>query len=129
MNRVLRSKRDRYLKVADAFIIKIKNFTDILEECEVLESDSIETIIFKKYIELNELTKVADYINDKGYRIKTSSYIGERKYISNDISEVINNPSTNVNISLINAIKEMKELDRLLIKMNANRLIHFDKHE
>ena len=53
---------------------------------------TIEEIIFTKYIELQNASAVADFMNDKGYRIKTDSRHEERRYISNDITQLFNKP-------------------------------------
>ena len=68
----------------------IKGVLEVLESNSAIEkSDSLETIIFKKYLELENVQKVAKYINELGYRIKTGSWIGERKYTSNDITKIL----------------------------------------
>ncbi len=43
--------------------------------------------VLQKYIEYQSVVKVADYLNQKGYRIATDN--SNRKYFSNDISEII----------------------------------------
>lgn len=52
------------------------------------ENDPVEEKIFKKYLELENVSKVAKYINDERYRVVTKN--GCRKYTANDISYVIN---------------------------------------
>ncbi|KZL88701.1 hypothetical protein [Clostridium magnum] len=123
MNEALINKKAKYRTMAIRFTNKINNFVRVLDKCEVKARDSLETIIFKKYLELGDVVKVADYINNQGHRIMTNSYKGERKYISNDIADIINNPNSSVDNELVNAIKEMKDINRMLIKMNAKRLL------
>ena len=52
-----------------------------------MKSNDINELIYIKYIELESVTEVAKKLNEEGYRVKSAT--GERKYISNDISEVI----------------------------------------
>ena len=70
------------LEIID-FILKIKN------EIEIKKEDDLNTIIFKKYIELENVIEVAEYVNGAGHRIKTTSWIGERKYLHKEITEIL----------------------------------------
>lgn len=56
---------------------------------EVEEGDSLETIVLKKYLVTGSVREVADYINNLGYRIKTETWAGQRKYSTNDITDII----------------------------------------
>ncbi|WP_333861927.1 hypothetical protein [Clostridium sp.] len=97
MNENLISKKLQYEELAKKVTTKyrsemkiIKGVLEVLESNSAIEkSDSLETIIFKKYLELENVQKVAKYINELGYRIKTGSWIGERKYTSNDITKIL----------------------------------------
>ncbi|MBN3375836.1 hypothetical protein [Clostridium botulinum] len=97
MNDNLINKKAKYDELVKKTTIKYrKDMEDIKEIIEVIENngeikedDTFETIIFKKYLELENVKKVADYINSLGYRVETQSYIGERKYTSIDISKII----------------------------------------
>ncbi|RXM73639.1 hypothetical protein DP144_13895 [Clostridium tetani] len=97
MNDNLINKKAKYEELAKKITSKyrkdmkdIKGIIELIENNgEVNENDTLETIVFKKYLELENVKNVADYINSLGYRIKTQSYIGQRKYTSNDISEII----------------------------------------
>lgn len=82
--------------------IKELNKLKKLLSISIAEEDSIEEKIFKKYLEIESVAKVAKYINDIGYRIRT------RKYIANDISDLI----TNKDIVIKNS-----ELRRVVIKI------------
>jgi hypothetical protein len=64
---------------------KIKELNKLkkLLRIPVVDDDSIEELVFKKYLELENVTKVAEYINGVGHRIRN------RKYIANDISAII----------------------------------------
>ncbi|NEZ49313.1 hypothetical protein FDB54_06720 [Clostridium botulinum] len=97
INENLKNKMVKYEELKNKITTKykesIQNIDKIMKVIEnnqcVNDRDSFETIVFKKYLELESVKKVADYINELGYRIKTHSYIGERKYTSNDISAII----------------------------------------
>jgi hypothetical protein len=97
MNENLENKKANYEELAKKITNKYKNemksikgLIKVIENNSIIEeSDTIEINIFKKYLELENVQKVANYINDLGYRIKTNSYAGERKYTGNDISNII----------------------------------------
>lgn len=123
MSEALTNKKAKYRTIIGCFTNKLNQFISVLDKCTVHSYDSLHTIIFKKYLELSDMVKVATYINDQGYRIKTTSYIGERKYTSNDIAAIIKKPDASVGMELVNAIKEMKDIDRMLVKMSAKRFL------
>lgn len=114
MNKELEIKKEKYeklaIKVKDKYKSDMKSIKSIIEvienNSEILDGDSLETIVFKKYLEVENVKKVADHINLLGYRIKTESYIGERKYTSNDISRIIASDET-VEIKLRKTVKEL----------------------
>ncbi|MFA9398040.1 MAG: hypothetical protein ACERKV_07230 [Clostridiaceae bacterium] len=83
-------------------IQEIKKTIRFIENNKIVEGDSLETIIFKKYLELENTKKVTQYINDLGYRKATSNKQGikERKYITTDISNIIRDKNTNVDKKL-----------------------------
>lgn len=88
-----------YIKDIDDKIKELMELKYFLKINTVDVNDTVETIIYKKYIELENVSKVTDYINGLGYRIETSgSKQGktERKYTSNDISSIITNKNVNV---------------------------------
>ncbi len=97
MNRNIENKINKYKKIQEKetqkYKEKMKNFKEIIEALEkyseIKDTDSFETIVFKKYLELENVQSVAKYINDLGYRIKTDSYIGERRYKGTDITEIL----------------------------------------
>lgn len=109
MNDNLINKKAKYEELARKITSKyrkdmkdIKGIIELIENNgEVNENDTLETIVFKKYLELENVKNVADCINSLGYMIKTQSYIGKRKYTSNDISEII--------ISDVDIEKELKD--------------------
>lgn len=123
LSKVLINKKAKYRTIIGCFTNKLNQFISVLDKCTVYPDDSLHIVIFKKYLELSDTVKVTTYINNQGYRIKTNSYKGERKYTSNDIADIIKKPDDSVSIELINAIKEMKDIDRMLLKMNAKRFL------
>jgi len=79
----------------DTFREFIENL-DILEKVtvELLKNESqlFEEYIAQKYIELQHLNDVVSFLNNGGYRVKTGSKpLGERKYITNDVADIIEN--------------------------------------
>jgi len=64
---------------------KVKELNKLkkLLKIPITENDTQEEIIYKKYLEIESVTKVAKYVNQLGYRINN------RKYIANDISSII----------------------------------------
>lgn len=97
INDNMQRKKNKYQaliqKMTFKYTMQIAELENIIETIEnnaiINENDSLETIVFKKYLELENADKVSKYINDLGYRIKTNSRLGERKYISSDISDII----------------------------------------
>lgn len=97
MNKNIENKINKYKELQEKetqkYKGKMKGYKEIIETLEkyseIEDTDSFETIIFKKYLELENVQSVAKYINDLGYRIKTDSYVGERKYIGTDITEIL----------------------------------------
>lgn len=97
MNDNLENKKAMYEELAKKATKKYKNemkvIKDVIKAIEnnscIEKDDSLETIVFKKYLELENVQRVAKAINDLGYRIKTESWVGERKYTSNDITAIL----------------------------------------
>ncbi len=53
-------------------------------------------VVFKLYLQLENVVKVTETVNDLGFRIKTNTYARERKYSTNDITSIITDPFANV---------------------------------
>lgn len=117
MNDNLINKKQKYEKLAKDVTRKyreemkiIKGVIEAIEKnSEIQKGDSLKTIIFKKYLELENVKKVADYINSLGYRIETGSYIGERKYKGDDITEIITEKDCLVEKKLKNIVKFLQD--------------------
>lgn len=129
MNVNLCNKKEKYLLVLSALNDKIKHFIDILNKCDIEDDDSIEIVILKKYIELNDTAKVAEYLNECGYRITTSSNIGRRKYSHNDVSKVVNNRDAGADAYLHGAVSDMREIEKILKKINYKSMIKNKKKQ
>lgn len=122
MNEILKNKINRYRKLEEKIIKKhnekikkIKKVINILEnKSQIKEDDNFETIVFKKYLELESVRAVANYINELGYRVKTDSYIGERKYIGTDITKII--------LSDIDIDQELKEVVKIIQELNYEHM-------
>ena len=91
------SNKEKYINLKNKLTCKyekeisvINNILDTIEKySDIDKDDSFITIVFKKYLELENVSEVAKYLNDNGYRIKTDSYIGQRKYIGRDVTEIL----------------------------------------
>lgn len=122
MNEILRNKINGYRKLEEKIIKKhnekiqkIEKIINILEnKSQIKEDDNFETIVFKKYLELESVRAVANYINELVYRVKTNSYVGERKYIGTDITKII--------LSDIEIDKELKEVVKLIQELNYEHM-------
>lgn len=118
MNKNLKDKKEKYEKLQKKLtqkyndeMIRIKKIIKVIDESsEIEKNDNFETIVFKKYLETENVSNVAKYINDLGYRIKTDSYIGERKYKSTDITEIL--------MKDVDVNKELKEIVKYLQNKN-----------
>ena len=123
MSELIKSKINGYRKLEEKIIKKhnekiqkIEKIINILEnKSQIKEDDNFETIVFKKYLELESVRAVANYINELGYRVKTDSYIGERKYIGTDITKII--------LSDIEIDKELKEVAKLVQELNYEHML------
>lgn len=125
MDRYLIDKISRYRSIAKGFNNKTDKFINVLYKCTIQPTDSLQTIVCKKYIELSDVIKVAAYINNEGYRIKTNSYKRERKYTTNDITAIVEGPDESVDSIFVCAIKEMKDIDKMIMKMNIKKLLNY----
>ena len=110
-----RKLEEKIIKKHNEKIQKIEKIINILEnKSQIKEDDNFETIVFKKYLELESVRAVANYINELGYRVKTNSYIGDRKYIGTDITKII--------LSDLDIDKELKEVVKLIQELNYEHM-------
>ena len=108
MSEAIKSKIKGYRKLEEKIINILEN------KSQIKEDDNFETIVFKKYLELESVRAVANYINELGYRVKTNSYIGERKYIGTDITKII--------LSDLDIDKNLKEVVKLIQELNYEHM-------
>jgi len=97
---------------------KIDSLRKIMNHQKINGHEEINTLVFKKYVELNDVTKTTAYINSCGYRIPTNTYVGERKYKTNDITAILKEGNRFVEDELVEAVELIKELDKLFFKIN-----------
>lgn len=115
----VKSNREKYIDIREKYICKHKRKMEEIEKIldaidkysEIKKDDSFENIVFKKYLQLENVKSVAKYLNDEGYRIKTYSYKGERKYIGTDVTKIILNKYAKVD-------DQLKDVVRLIQKRN-----------
>lgn len=66
---------------------KIDEFIEIknnIERIEKQELNDVNFMTFKKYLEIENVAKVAEFLNNQGYRKENNT-----KYTSNDVSAII----------------------------------------
>lgn len=107
----LAKAKEKIIKEANNKINKLDKYIEILNKSEIVENDSFETIVYKLYIQLDNVKLVADEINRFGYRIKTFSWKGERKYNTNDITKIITNKEADVDKDLKEAVQELQKMN------------------
>lgn len=111
MDDIYNNRIKKYRNKVYSLETKVNRFY-ILSQLNILEEDDdINTIVFKKYIELSDVRRVTDYINSLGVKIPTDTYVGERKYLTNDITRILNSKAE-VNPELRECIALMKDLDK-----------------
>lgn len=123
INSNLQKKIEKYKllqqKLTNKYNEKMKIINKILNainsKSELKECDDFETIVFKKYLEVENVSHVAKYVNDLGYRVKTNTNIGERKYNGTDITEIL--------ISDVNIDEELKEVVKYLQDKNHKAIL------
>lgn len=90
---------------------RINQIINIISSFDINQTDNVDEIVFNLYILLNSVKKVADYINEIGYRIDTTSKQGKRKYNSNDITAIIKNKDAMVNNEIKTIAQEIQMLN------------------
>ena len=82
-------KYDEDIKKLLEKIEHIKEEKNDLQELMKNPADTFEDSIFKTYIEHGRIKDVIAWINLGGHMLQTASNIGKRKYMTNDISEIL----------------------------------------
>jgi len=70
-------------------VMELDLVKEMLYKVQSVNPMSIEEIVLKKYILNQSASKTAELINAEGYRVKSEGREGERKYISNDVTAII----------------------------------------
>lgn len=107
----LKERKEKIIKEADKKAKRLDEYIEILNKSEILESDNFETIIYKLYMQLDNVTDVTKEINNLGYRIKTFSWQGQRKYTTNDITKILTDKDTNVDEELKAVVQEIQAVN------------------
>lgn len=89
-------------------IYKLDFILKVLEGNSINPYDQVETVIYKLYLQLNNVSLVADEVNKIGFRIKTESTKGQRKYTSNDITQILESDKVQVDRELNEVVKMIK---------------------
>ncbi|AWK52222.1 hypothetical protein DIC82_14985 [Clostridium beijerinckii] len=117
MDSIYNDRLKKYKDKVCSLESKINRFVMLSQTNTLEETDDINSIVFKKYIELSDVRRVADYINSLGLKIPTNTYVGERKYLTNDITQILKSKAE-VNPELRECVSLMKELDKTFSKIN-----------
>lgn len=94
---------------AEKRVEKIDRYLKILRKCKVKKSDSLNVVVFKMYLQLNNVSKVADIVNKLCFRVSTNSRKGCRKFGSNDITEILKNGCTELDEELVAIAQHIHE--------------------
>lgn len=86
------------IKDIDLKIKELKELKIFINKHQVKPDDPIEELVFKKYLELESVQSVADYVNSLGRRVVAENRT--RKYISNDISKILRDKKADVDEEL-----------------------------
>ncbi|MTI49691.1 MAG: hypothetical protein FH761_17815 [Firmicutes bacterium] len=81
------------------------------------ENKNIQEEIFRKYIELQKISEVVEYLNDKGYRIIDDDKCNERRYIANDVSTLLK-----TNLKDLDIEKNLYRFTKALFDFNKGKI-------
>lgn len=96
---------------------RIDKILNTMDKYSVInDNDNLETIVFKKYLELENVNMVAEYLKVNGYRIKTESHAGQRQYIGRDITDILIRDDVDVD-------EELKDVVQYLQEKNYNAML------
>lgn len=74
---------------------------------EIPPNATLDTIVYKKYLEIESVKEVADWLNSKGYRKKNPNTGNDIKYISNDVTERLKDKNAQVPTELKECVKKL----------------------
>lgn len=109
--KVLLNAKEKIIKEFEYKAKTLDMYIGVLEKSIVYEGDSVETIAFKLYMQLDNVSKVSKKINELGFRISTNSHLGERKYTSNDITAIITNKEAIVDTDLKEVVQDIQRMN------------------
>lgn len=97
-------------------IDRLKFIKSKLEKAEITNEKDLREYVCKQYIEIQNVSKVAEKLNEEGHRLK------ERKFIGKDVSDIIVNTKDS-DISIV--AKAIFQYNNTLQsgKKNINKLI------
>ena len=107
----LEKSKNKIIKEYNNRIDKINQYIKVLEKSKIKKHDNVETKIYKLYMQLDNVTSVANKINNMDYRISTNSKKGKRKYTTNDITYVITNKEAIVEKELKEVVQEIQKIN------------------
>lgn len=107
----LEKARDEIKREYEAELESINQVINIIKSFDINNVNNTDEVVFNLYILLNSVKKVADYINELGYRIETTSKQGKRKYNSNDITAIIKNKDAAVDDPVKTIAQEIQKLN------------------
>lgn len=122
MEYILADRINRYSKIMETLENKVNRFIFLTRSTSSNMGDDLNTIIFKRYIQLSDVRKVAEDLNRLGLRIKTNTYVGERKYLPKDITNILNTKDLSIDDELYEAVDLMRQLDKLLSQINLKKV-------
>jgi hypothetical protein len=100
--------------IIDDKINELITVRDYINKVLEIESNSFYDYVLMEYIRVQNASEVADIINNEGYRLKTDGRIGERKYISNDIIDLLSQKSevNGINIIIFDLAKALHKFNK-----------------
>lgn len=108
----------------------INSFINVLPKTIISDVDPLDLKAIKLYIQSRNFEKVADILNNEGFRIEGVYGNGnkrERKYNSNDVRELIFSEE-NININTLNDDKrELIKMANLIYSMNCKGILAKNK--
>jgi len=70
-------------------IMKKQLILDSIEKCLKLEYKTFEEYVMHLYIKHQKGAEIAKLLDELGYKVKTNSYVGRKKFNANDITNII----------------------------------------
>ncbi|HYF75072.1 MAG TPA: hypothetical protein VD757_00685 [Candidatus Nitrosocosmicus sp.] len=80
---------ERLEREKETYLAVRKLLATSIEELEVKEGKDLKDEIILMYLKLQSVVDVAAKLNEAGMRIQTDTHAGQRKYSSNDITQIV----------------------------------------